>query len=51
VPEISAFGKEVAMIPVLFVLGVTAVKDLFEDRRRRASDKRINNTTCRVYDG
>ncbi|KAH8329082.1 hypothetical protein KR074_003510 [Drosophila pseudoananassae] len=51
VPEINAFGKEVAMIPVLFVLGVTAVKDLFEDRRRRASDKRINNTTCRVYDG
>lgn len=50
-PAINAFGKEVAMIPVVFVLGVTAVKDLFEDRRRRSSDKRINNTTCRVYDG
>ncbi|XP_055916558.1 phospholipid-transporting ATPase VB isoform X1 [Eupeodes corollae] len=50
-PSINAFGKEVAMIPVLFVLGVTAIKDLFEDRRRRHSDKRINNTTCRVYDG
>ncbi|XP_036320594.1 probable phospholipid-transporting ATPase VD isoform X2 [Rhagoletis pomonella] len=50
-PAINAFGKEVAMIPVLFVLGVTAVKDLFEDRRRRYSDKRINNTTCRIYDG
>lgn len=50
-PAINAFGKEVAMIPVLFVLGVTAVKDLFEDRRRRFSDKRINNSTCRVYDG
>lgn len=49
-PAINAFGKEVAMIPVLFVLGVTAVKDLFEDRRRRFSDKRINNSTCRVYD-
>ncbi|KAG4068488.1 hypothetical protein HA402_004829 [Bradysia odoriphaga] len=48
---IDAFGKEIAMIPVLFVLGVTAVKDLFEDRRRRASDQRINNSTCRVYDG
>uniref|UniRef100_A0A1A9WG00 P-type ATPase N-terminal domain-containing protein n=1 Tax=Glossina brevipalpis TaxID=37001 RepID=A0A1A9WG00_9MUSC len=50
-PAINAFGKEVAMIPVLFVLGVTAVKDLFEDRRRRFSDERINNSTCRVYDG
>lgn len=48
---IDAFGKEVSLIPVLFVLGVTAIKDLFEDRRRRASDKRINNTTCRVYNG
>jgi phospholipid-translocating ATPase len=50
-PQINAFGKEIAMIPVLFVLGVTAIKDLFEDRRRRASDKRINATTCRVYNG
>ncbi|XP_059615046.1 phospholipid-transporting ATPase VB isoform X2 [Phlebotomus argentipes] len=50
-PAINAFGKEIAMIPVLFVLGVTAIKDLFEDRRRRSSDQRINNTTCRVYHG
>lgn len=50
-PSINAFGKEVAMIPVLFVLGVTALKDLFEDRRRHASDKRINNSTCYVYIG
>ncbi|CAH0560353.1 unnamed protein product [Brassicogethes aeneus] len=49
VPAINAFGKEIAMLPVLFVLGVTAVKDLFEDRRRHASDKRINNSTCRIY--
>ncbi|KAK9870970.1 hypothetical protein WA026_009931 [Henosepilachna vigintioctopunctata] len=49
VPAINAFGKEIAMIPVMFVLGVTALKDLFEDRRRRASDNRINNSTCRIY--
>lgn len=48
---IDAFGKEISLIPVLFVPGVTAIKDLFEDRRRRASDKRINNSTCRVYNG
>jgi phospholipid-translocating ATPase len=51
VPSINAFGKEIAMIPVMFVLGVTGIKDLFEDRRRHASDKRINNSTCRVYNG
>ncbi|XP_064481795.1 phospholipid-transporting ATPase VB-like [Ornithodoros turicata] len=49
VPQINAFGKEVAMIPVLFVLGVTAIKDAFEDHRRYISDKRVNNSTCRVY--
>ncbi|XP_076360092.1 phospholipid-transporting ATPase VA isoform X1 [Tachypleus tridentatus] len=48
-PQINAFGKEVAMIPVVFVLGVTAVKDAFEDHRRYLSDKRVNNLTCRVY--
>jgi len=37
------------MIPLLFVLDVTAIKDLFEDRRRHMSDKRINNSMCRVY--
>ncbi|CAH0663442.1 unnamed protein product [Chilo suppressalis] len=49
VPAINAFGKEVAMLPVVFVLGITAIKDLFEDRRRHLSDKRINNSFCRVY--
>lgn len=51
VPKLNVFGKEIAMLPLLFVLGVTAIKDLFEDRRRLASDKRINNSTCRVYHG
>nr|XP_050868610.1 phospholipid-transporting ATPase VA isoform X1 [Vespula vulgaris] len=51
VPDINAFGKEVAIIPVVFVLGVTALKDIFEDRRRSTSDRRVNNSTCRVYVG
>lgn len=51
VPKLNVFGKEIAMLPLMFVLGVTAIKDLFEDRRRLASDKRINNSTCRVYHG
>ncbi len=51
VPKINAFGKEISMLPVIFVLGVTAIKDLFEDRRRYISDKRVNNLSCRVYKG
>ena len=36
-------------LPLIFVLMVTAVKDFFEDRRRYLSDRRVNNSTCRVY--
>lgn len=49
VPAVNAFGKEVAMLPLIFVLGITAIKDAFEDRRRYYSDNRVNNSTCRVY--
>lgn len=49
IPSISAFGKEVSLIPVVFVLGITMVKDWFEDLRRKSSDERVNGLTCRVY--
>ncbi len=49
VPAVNAFGKEVAMIPLLFVLSVTSIKDGFEDYRRYRSDKKINNLSCRLY--
>ena len=39
------------MLPVLFVLGVTAIKDAYEDRRRYLSDNKINKQTCRVFVG
>jgi len=48
-PRIGAFGKEIAMVPVVFVLGVTMIKDIFEDRRRRISDKKVNNSLCSVW--
>jgi len=49
VPAINAFGKEISMMPVIIVLIVTGIKDLYEDRRRYKSDKRVNYSTCRVY--
>lgn len=50
VPAIKAFAKEITMIPLLFVLSVTLLKDLFEDQRRRRSDNEVNNRQCLVYD-
>jgi phospholipid-translocating ATPase len=49
VPEISAFAREVAMLPVIFVLAVTAIKDAFEDYRRYCSDREINHLKATVY--
>ncbi len=48
--KVEAFGKELSVIPIVFVLSVTALKDIFEDRRRYNSDQKINHSVCRVYD-
>ena len=50
IPAVNAFGKEIAMIPLIFVLAVTAIKDLIEDRQRYNSDKIVNNKLACVYD-
>ncbi|XP_066278383.1 phospholipid-transporting ATPase VA-like isoform X1 [Branchiostoma lanceolatum] len=51
VPQVQAYGKEIAMLPVIFVLLVTAIKDMYEDYRRYRMDKEVNNRICRVYSG
>ena len=50
VPQIQAFGREVSMLPLVFVLSVTAIKDAFEDLRRFRSDREVNKRTVQVYD-
>ncbi|CAJ0580607.1 unnamed protein product, partial [Mesorhabditis spiculigera] len=47
---IQTFGKYLAMLPITFVLAITAVKDAIEDFRRYNSDRKINHQTCRVWD-
>lgn len=47
---IGAFGKYISVMPIAFVLGITAIKDAFEDYRRYKSDQKINHSTCRVWD-
>lgn len=50
VPAVEAVGKEVAFIPLLVILSVTIVKDIFEDYRRWKSDRVVNGRLCSVYD-
>uniref|UniRef100_A0A4W5PM87 Phospholipid-transporting ATPase n=1 Tax=Hucho hucho TaxID=62062 RepID=A0A4W5PM87_9TELE len=47
VPVVEAFQKDI--IPILLVLSVTAVKDIWEDYRRDKSDKIVNGRICKVY--
>uniref|UniRef100_A0A8D3DMB3 Phospholipid-transporting ATPase n=1 Tax=Scophthalmus maximus TaxID=52904 RepID=A0A8D3DMB3_SCOMX len=49
VPAVNAFQPELALAPVVFILSVTAIKDLWEDYRRHRSDKEINHMDCLVY--
>uniref|UniRef100_A0A8B9K1T2 Phospholipid-transporting ATPase n=1 Tax=Astyanax mexicanus TaxID=7994 RepID=A0A8B9K1T2_ASTMX len=50
VPIVNAFQPEIAIIPIILVMSVTAVKDLWEDQRRRKSDRQVNNLLCDAYD-
>ncbi|XP_070697783.1 phospholipid-transporting ATPase VD isoform X2 [Pempheris klunzingeri] len=49
VPVVEAFQPEIALAPILLVLSVTAVKDIWEDYRRFRSDRSINRLGCYVY--
>ncbi len=50
VPIVNAFQPEISIIPIVFVMSITAVKDLWEDQRRKKSDQKVNNRLCDVYD-
>ncbi|XP_016789281.1 phospholipid-transporting ATPase IC isoform X3 [Pan troglodytes] len=48
VPQISTLAWYTTLVPLLVVLGVTAIKDLVDDVARHKMDKEINNRTCEV---
>ncbi|XP_027343914.1 phospholipid-transporting ATPase 1-like [Abrus precatorius] len=47
-PQLAVFGRGVSILPLAFVLLVTAVKDAYEDWRRHKSDKVENNRLASV---
>ncbi|RTG83244.1 phospholipid-translocating ATPase [Schistosoma bovis] len=49
IPEIDAFAKEIAPIPVLITLIIVAIKDAYEDFRRYLLDRKVNKKPCEVY--
>lgn len=49
VPVVGAFQPEIALAPIVSVLSVTAVKDIWEDYRRFKTDRWINRLLCQIY--
>ncbi|KAG8377138.1 hypothetical protein BUALT_Bualt09G0137200 [Buddleja alternifolia] len=47
-PPLAVFGRTASLLPLLFVLTVTAVKDGYEDWRRHRSDRNENNREAQV---
>lgn len=48
IPEISTLPWYTTLIPLVIVLGITAIKDLVDDLARHRMDKEINNRKCEV---
>ncbi|XP_023046196.2 probable phospholipid-transporting ATPase VA [Piliocolobus tephrosceles] len=49
VPAVNAFQPGLALAPVLFILAITAFRDLWEDYSRHRSDHKINHLGCLVF--
>uniref|UniRef100_A0A672HW60 Phospholipid-transporting ATPase n=1 Tax=Salarias fasciatus TaxID=181472 RepID=A0A672HW60_SALFA len=51
IPDISTLPWYTTLIPLVVVLGITAIKDLVDDLARHRMDKEINNRKCDVLSG
>ncbi|XP_039400743.1 phospholipid-transporting ATPase IC isoform X1 [Mauremys reevesii] len=48
IPQITTLSWYTTLVPLLLVLGITAIKDLVDDIARHRMDNEINNRTCDV---
>ncbi|KAK5102755.1 aminophospholipid translocase [Lithohypha guttulata] len=51
IPNVSPTNRYTTIVPLFLVLLVSAIKELVEDYRRRASDNQLNNSITRVLKG
>ncbi|KAG5643214.1 hypothetical protein DXG03_001334 [Asterophora parasitica] len=50
-PKFSTISPGLVILPLLIVLGITAIKDAYEDIKRHQSDRSVNHTPLRVLAG
>jgi phospholipid-translocating ATPase len=49
--KFSTISPGLVILPLLIVLGITAIKDGYEDIKRHQSDRRVNHATVRILSG
>ncbi|KAL0571364.1 hypothetical protein V5O48_010602 [Marasmius crinis-equi] len=50
-PEFSTISPAVVILPLVIIIGLTALKDGYEDYRRHQADKRVNQSVAKVLKG
>ena len=48
-PDVSPTGHYTTLVPLIFILGVSAIKEIIEDFKRRNSDRMLNNKEVNVF--
>ncbi|BHF64686.1 Phospholipid-transporting ATPase IA [Sparganum proliferum] len=51
IPGVSPTGRFTIIIPLTFILLVSAIKEVFEDLKRHTTDRKTNNSTTLVFRG
>jgi magnesium-transporting ATPase (P-type) len=51
IPEVSTQPVYLAALPFVFVIGISVVRELIEEIKRRRQDKKVNNTPVKVLSG
>ena len=49
IPDVSPTGRFTTLVPLVFILGVSALKEVVEDFKRRNSDRQLNNKRVSVF--
>jgi len=49
IPDVSPTGRFTTLVPLVFILGVSALKEIVEDFKRRNSDRQLNNKRVSVF--
>ena len=49
IPQISPLSSATALIPIIFVLSISLIREAYEDYKRAKLDKVQNSVKCKVY--